>query len=79
MYVSVKGRLGVYIQDSPSDLIKQPAHIVDVYKVVGDKSLEHANMPRNATVTCLDEDETICLVINRKDYKKIINVNNYLF
>jgi CRP-like cAMP-binding protein len=63
MYVSIKGRLGIYLEDF--DLKKQPAHIVEEFNVVGEKSLEYSNVPRNATVVCLDEDETICLEITR--------------
>ena len=73
MYVLIKGKLGIYLEDY--DFKKQPAHIIEEFNVVGEKSLEYNNAPRNATVVCLDKDETICLEITRQDYKKIINVS----
>ena len=73
MYVSIQGKLAIYLEEY--DKNKQPAHIVEEFNVVGEKSLEYSNVPRNATVVCLDEGDTICLEITRKDYKRIINVS----
>ena len=73
MYVSIKGKLGVYLENF--DIKKRPAHIVEEFNVVGEKSLEYSNVPRNATIICLDPEDTICLEITRQDYKRIINVS----
>lgn len=68
--------MGIYLEEyNPNN---QPAHIVEEFNVVGEKSLEYINVPRNATVVCLDMDDTICLEITRQDFKRIINVSVYL-
>lgn len=73
LYVSVQGVLGLYLNDSPKDLKKDPAALIKEFAVVGEKSLKYPKEKRNATVVCMDHHETVCITMARHDFKKLIN------
>ena len=66
MFVSIKGSLGVYIQDyNPGQL---PDALIKEYKVVGEKSLEMKNDTRNATIVSMEKKGALCLSLDRDTY-----------
>ena len=75
MYVLIKGKLGIYIDDSPSGLMRDPIAVVEKYKAVGERALKHKDDRRSATVMCLDVGETICLALEKDDYRKLVYVS----
>ena len=40
MYISFKGRLGIYLESDPKTLEGPPISIVTEYRAVGDRALE---------------------------------------
>jgi hypothetical protein len=87
MYVPIKGRLGIYLEDF--DLKKQPAHIVEEFNVVGEKrmmSVGEYYMYAMIDVEIIDIEENYKLYfkIMGRDFNKdtIINVffkKEYIF
>lgn len=75
LFISIKGQLGVYVNDSPEDLKKDPIALIKEFRVVGERSLKYPQERRNATVVCMDRNDTICITLTREDYKKLINVS----
>jgi len=72
MYISVKGSLGVFIRRKvePNSV---PVAIISEFTAVGDRALRSDDEKRNATMMCLDEGETICLSLTKKDYNQLLN------
>lgn len=79
LFISLKGKLGVYISDTPEALEKPPNSVVDEFTVIGERSLEFPNQRKIANVACIDKEETLCITITRNDYKKLVNVSTHLF
>jgi signal-transduction protein with cAMP-binding, CBS, and nucleotidyltransferase domain len=79
MYVLIKGRLGIYIDDSPYGLASDPIAVIEKFKAVGERALKHKDDRRSATVMCLDVGETVCLTLEKDDYKKLVYVSDPFF
>ena len=71
MYVSLRGRLGIYLGSSVEILKRDPIAILNAFAVVGDKALKHEGDVRSATVKCLDEGHTTCLSLAKEHYQKL--------
>jgi uncharacterized protein YnzC (UPF0291/DUF896 family) len=78
LFVSLKGKLGVYRDDAPGALDKPPSSVVDEFTVIGERSLELPNQRKIATVACIDPEETLCITITRNDYRQLVNVSRHL-
>ena len=76
MYVSIKGRLGIFISDYYDARV--PDLIVGEYKPVGDASLKNLGDRRSATVTAVDPGETILISLDRENFMKIARVSTFL-
>ena len=71
MYISLCGRLGIYLGNTPEILAKNPIAILNPFAVVGDKALKYEGDVRSATVMCLDEEPTTCLTLTKEHYQKL--------
>ena len=72
MYISVKGRLGIFMSRKV-DESKVPVAILPEMTAVGDRALrQDLDEKRSATVICIDEDETICLSLTKEDYQQLL-------
>ena len=71
MYISLGGRLGIYLGNTPGILARDPIAILNPFAVVGDKALKYEGDVRSATVKCLDEGSTTCLTLTKEHYQKL--------
>ena len=73
MFVSLRGTLGIYINEYNSDRI--PDALIGEFKAIGETSL-NTNEPRTATVVA--QVESLCVSLDRVSYKKLLNVSQLI-
>ena len=71
MYISLEGKLGIYLSNSIEALEQNPIAILNPFAVVGDKALKYEGDVRSATVKCLDAGITTCLTLTKEHYQKL--------
>lgn len=73
MYISIKGRMGIYLGVTQEVLTSQPIAIVPEYTALGEKALKNDDDVRTATVMCLDGGMTECLTLDKESYQSLVN------
>ena len=68
MYISIQGKLGIYLGNDKETLLGDPIAIVPEFTAIGEKALKKNTDVRSATVMCLDYGETKCLTLDKKHY-----------
>ena len=79
MYIPVKGHLGIWLSRDPDVLREEPIAMVHEFEAVGERALKDDKDRRSATVACVDSGETVCLTLEKADYKKLFNVSILLY
>jgi len=69
MYISIKGRMGIYLGITQEVLASQPIAIVPEYTALGEKALKNDDDVRTATVMTLDAGITECLTLDKLSYQ----------
>ena len=75
MYIPVKGHLGIWLSRDPDVFREEPIAMVHEFEAVGERALKADKDRRSATVACVDGGETVCLTLEKADYKKLFNVS----
>ena len=79
MYIPVKGHLGIWLSRDPDVHREEPIAMVHEFEAVGERALKDDRDRRSATVACVDSGETVCLTLDKADYKKLFNVSILLY
>lgn len=75
MYIPVQGHLGIWLNSHPDFNTEEPIAVVHDFESVGERALKNDNDRRTATVACIDKEETVCLALEKSDYKKLVYVS----
>ncbi len=73
MYIPVKGHLGIWLSPNPDVTKERPVGLKHEFEAVGELALKNDNDRRTATVACIDPGETVCLTLEKQDYKKLVH------
>lgn len=73
MYISIKGRMGIYLGVTEEVLSNQPIAIVPEYTALGEKAIKNDADVRTATVMCLDGGITECLTLDKESYRSLVD------
>ena len=71
MYVTIQGRVAIYLKVHAT-MQDSPVAILPDHSAVGDKALTNDNDKRSATVIAIDKGDTICLTLEKDDFKRLM-------
>lgn len=75
MYISIKGKFGIYLDVTNECLNNDPVAVVPEYTAIGERALKNKNDVRTATVMCLDPGHTYCLTLDKESYQTLVYVS----